>query len=114
MAFSTLFRDLEGTEVKKFTPGSGAAALAAVYNSLPYQGFCHEQHKQWLEMHLEQMFVAVIGLKKIKAEGDLVAKVERYLHRAVAQAKRMLPEYAPSLAEIGDCLTGGDDSDNEV
>ena len=53
-------------------------------------------------MHLEQLFVAVIGLKKITAEADLVAKVEKYLHRAVAQAKRMLPEYAPSLGEIGD------------
>ncbi len=67
-----------------------------------------------MEMHLEQMCVAVIGLKKITAEADLVAKVEKCLHRAVAQAKKgCSPNMRPPSAEIGDCLTGGDDSDNE-
>ena len=113
--FSTLYRDFGVTEVKDFTIGSGAAALAAVYNGIPYQGFCHnDAHKRWGEMHLEQMFVAVIGLKKIKADADVVAKVEKYLHRSVAEAKWMLPEHVPTQAEIGDCFSGGNDSDNEV
>ena len=53
------------------------------------------------------------GLKKVKADADVVAKVERYLHRAVAQAKVMLPEHVPTLGSLGDCFTGGNDSDND-
>ncbi len=65
------------------------------------------------QVHLEQMYVAVIRLKRIKADADIVAKVEKYLHRAVAQAKWMLPEHVPSFAELGDCFTGVNDSDND-
>ena len=112
--FFTLYRDFSATEVKDVEPGSGAAALAALYNDIPYQGFCHNAaHQQWLHTHLKEMLVAIIGLKKVKSDPEIDAKVEKYLHRAVSTAKWMLPEHVQTGAELGDCFTGGDDSDNE-
>ncbi len=57
------------------------------------------------------MFVAIIANKKVKAEPEVVANVQKYLSRAAATAKYMLPE---TTSALGDCFTGEDDSDNEV
>ena len=72
-------------------------------------------HQEWLDAHLEQLFVAAVGLKKgIKPMDDaVVAKVLKYLNRAVAAAKEFLPEFVPSLGELPE-VTGADDSDSDV
>ena len=54
-----------------------------------------------------------MGSRRSTTDADVVAKVEKYLHRSVAEAKWMLPEHVPTLAELGDCFSGRNDSDSE-
>ena len=110
--FSTLYRDFRATEINDFTPGSGAAALAAIYNEIPYQGFCHNPaHLAWLDAHLQQLYVAAVGVgKRVKVDETVKARVTKFLHRAVAAAKDFLPEYALCLGELAE-VKGDDHSD---
>ena len=47
----------------------------------------------------------------MRADKELIAKVENYLSRAVDAAKHMLPK---DPSKIGDAFTGKDDSGNEM
>ena len=67
--FSTLYRDLHITDVVDVTPGSGAACLAAMYNSIPYFGFSiNEKHRKWFMDQLQNTFLALVYSKEVEVE----------------------------------------------
>ena len=109
--YSTLYRDFQVADVVDLTPGSGAACLAALYSSIPYIGLCSSQgHQKWLQDLLQRMFVAMVMIRKVSAEPDLVKNITTYLERAATEAKLMLPRDGSA---VGDSFTGDDDSDVE-
>ena len=65
--YPQLIRDLEVTSIFDLTPGTGAFAVAALYQEVRYSGICHnEHHHTWLSMHVERMFVGIAMDKKLK------------------------------------------------
>ena len=110
--YSTLIRDFQVADIFDFTPGSGAACLAALYANVPYIGVPYnDEHEKWLTDTMTRIFIALVVEGEVGAEKDLIQKVEHYLSRAVEEAKHMLPKDDQSA--YGDAFTGADDSDAE-
>ena len=109
--FNAFFGFFQVAYVFHLTPGSGAACLAALYSSIPYIGLCSSQgHQKWLQDLLQRMFVAMVMIKKVSAEPELVKNITTYLQRSAEAAKLMLPRDGSA---VGDSFTGDDDSDVE-
>ena len=110
--FSTLIREFQVTEVVDFTPGSGAACIAAIYQNVQYMGIPYnEAHEVWLTDLLHRIFIGLAVESDVGADKELINKTETFLARAVVQAKSLLPNKTQSA--IGDSVTGCDDSDIE-
>ena len=109
--YPTLIRDLGVANVIDATPGSGAAALGALYAQVLYGGIAFNQrHLTWLEDLLQRAFVAMVLDKTVAADPALVGRVGQYLERAAQQARVLLPGKKPNMA---DCASAEDDSDSE-
>ena len=109
--FSTFCRDLEATDIVDATPGSGAAALAAMYNDIPYFGICYnEAPSTWLMDLFRKAFLALVADKKIPVEKEVMQNVNQYLQRTAEAAKQLLPRGATAAME---CHTGDDDSEED-
>ena len=51
---------MAATEILDWTPGSGAAAAAALHCGIKYEGICtNTAHKQWLDGLLDKAIYAV-------------------------------------------------------
>ena len=110
--YSTLIRDLGVANVIDATPGSGAAALGALYAGVPYGGVaCNTKHCLWLEDLLQRAFVALVFDKDVTADPELVGRVGQYLERAAQQARTLLPGKNKIVAE---CATAVDDSGSDT
>ena len=106
--YSTFFADWGATEVRDFTPGSGAACIAALYLGIPYTGYCkNDAHKDWLMGFFKRMFLALVADKTVEAEAELVKNVSTYLQRSVDAARQFLPQ---KTSDFGDSFTADDDS----
>ena len=106
--------DCHGTEVVDMTPGSGAAAVGAIYQGITYLGICEsEAHKDWLQSHLLLTFMALVVDRKVPdvhIDAKVRSDVTMYLSRAI-DAVRIYITAKPSA--FGDSYTGADDSENE-
>ena len=108
--FSTFCRDLEATDIVDATPGSGAAALAAMYNDIPYFGICYNEAQfAWLMDLFRKAFLALVADKKIPVEKEVMQNVNQYLQRTAEAAKQLLPKDAKAM----ECHTGNDDSEED-
>ena len=85
-----LFRDTAATEVFDFTPGSGAAAAAALHCGIVNLG-----HKQWLDGVLDKTIYAVAAdspesAAAVGASAECVANIKLFFQGTVKEAKRYL------------------------
>ena len=109
------FRDWNVHEVVDLTPGSGAAAVGALYNAnVKYLGIAwNEAHQKWLQKILQTMFVGLLHTKAIKKNdpevADVHSQIELRLKRTAEMGLKWLPQGQPSA--LGDCIRGDDDSD---
>ena len=111
--YSTLMRDFGCSEVCDWTPGSGAACVAALYYGIPYTAFFQNAaHKEWFWNYIKRVFLAIVVEKKEKVvDADLAASVSRYLERSADSACQLLPRTtAPITVESH---TGDNDSNDD-
>ena len=110
--FSTLYSDLHVTDVVDVTPGSGAACVAAMYNSIPYYGFSiNEKHRKWFLDHIQKAFLALVYSKEVAVDKGVFDNVKKYLQRSAEAAKHLLPSNTDFMDH--DCEAGGDDSEED-
>ena len=111
--YSTLMRDFNAYEVCDWTPGAGAACIAALYYGIPYTGFCQNgAHKDWLWGYLKRVFLAMVVEKKdALVDADLAANVVRYLERTADVARQLLPSTTAPIAV--ESYTGDNDSNDD-
>ena len=108
--FSTLYSDLHVTDVVDVTPGSGAACVAAMYNSIPYYGFSiNEKHRKWFLDHIQKAFLALVYGKDVAVDKGVFDNVKKYLQRSAEAAKHLLP----SNTKFMDSVAGGGDSEED-
>jgi 16S rRNA G966 N2-methylase RsmD len=102
--FSAMMRDTGATRCVDLTPGSGAAAIAAISSGVQYVALCHNKaHELWLQNLLERIFLALVQEKQVVGiEKDLLDNVGKYLQRAVSAAKQLLPKKLAAFEPI-DC-----------
>jgi 16S rRNA G966 N2-methylase RsmD len=112
--FSAMMRDTRATRCVDLTPGSGAAAVAAISSGVQYMGLCHNQaHQLWLQNLLERIFLALVQEKQVAGiEKDLLDNVGKYLQRAASAAKQLLPKNS-KLAAFEPIVDCDDDSGDE-
>ena len=109
------FRDWHVNEVVDLTPGSGAAAVGALYSAnVRYLGVAwNEAHQKWLQKILQTVFVSLLHTKAIKKNDpdvvDAIPKIEQRLKRTAEIGLKFLPRNHASA--VGDCIRGDDDSD---
>ena len=112
---AAFFRDWNVNEVVDLTPGSGAAAVGALYSAnVKYLGVAwNEAHQKWLQKILQTMFVGLVHAKTIKKNDpefvDVHPKIELRLKRTAEMGLKWLPRKHASA--LGDCIRGDDDSD---
>ena len=113
--YSRWMADCHATEVVDMTPGSGAAAVGAIYQGIPYLGICEsEAHKDWLQSHLLLTFMALAVDKKVpdaQIDAKVLSNVTLYLSRAVGAVRIYIAAAKPSV--YGESYTGADDSEND-
>ena len=100
--WTTLFAEFGATEIVDFTAGTGATAIAALHLGVHCRAFCHNaSHQNWLQSVLQRIFLALTADKKLKAPADeeLRSNVERYLHRAVEGARKLLPQESSAVGD---------------
>ena len=90
--FVRLIVDFGVTEVMGLTPGSGAAAIGAMYQGAPYMAVCeNEAHKEWLWNLLKTMFLAIVVDKSVGIDREVTKNVSMYMQHTVNAAKQYLP-----------------------
>jgi len=110
--YARLMKDFGATEVMDLTPGSGAAAIGALYQGIPYMAVCeNEAQKEWLWTLLQKLFLAIVANKTVEVDAEVTKNVTMYLQRTVEAAKQYLPKGTPSA--FGDSFTGDNDSDED-
>ena len=58
--WSSLFKSMGATDILDWTPGSGAAAAAALHCGIKYEGICtNSPQKKWLDGLLDKAIYAV-------------------------------------------------------
>jgi hypothetical protein len=94
--WSNLFRSMGATEIFDLTPGSGAAAIAALHCGIKYEGVCiNANHKQWLETMLDKAIYAVAlespeSATAVGVTQECVANIKLFFQGTVKEAKRYL------------------------
>jgi hypothetical protein len=113
--FSAMMRDTGATRCVDLTPGSGAAAIAAISSGVQYVALCHNKaHELWLQNLLERIFLALVQEKQVVGiEKDLLDNVGKYLQRAVSAAKQMLPKKLAAFEQIEICDDDSGDDEEE-
>ena len=104
-----MFMELGATEIADFTAGTGATAIAVLHLGVNCMAFCHNAaHQKWLQNLLQRIFSALAAGKKLTAPVDeeLRRNAERYLHRAVEGARKLLPQESSA---VGDRRSAGGD-----
>ena len=111
--YSTLMRDFECSEVVDWTPGSGAACIAALYHGVPYTAFFQNAaHKDFVWNYIKRVFLAIVVEKKEKVvDADLAASVCRYLEQSADSARQLLPRTEP--LKVVESQTGDNDSNDD-
>ena len=109
-----IFIHCDFTEVWDLTPGSGAAASAALSLGIKYEGLCvNEGQQQWLDVLMDKVVFAVAvesndAAAAIGASAAHVASIKMFFHGTVKEAKRYLVN-----VEKGDAPPNKDDEEEE-
>ena len=112
--FKVLFSQFDVTHVLDATPGSGAAASAALASGAIYDGFCvNSAHKQWLESLMDSAIFAVAtesgdSAAAVGATKEHVEQIKTFFSATVKEAKRYLTADGP-VEEDGE--EGGEESE---
>jgi len=121
--YHAIFKDLNVSHVLDLTPGSGAAATAAMMEGIHYEGVAmNQKHCNWLKNYSEKAGFAVIGSglgifgsdKKDAAKQELVEGAQKYFGNIVQEgmmyivnpnvdALSVQPE-VESVSENEDCV----------
>jgi hypothetical protein len=57
----SFFKAIKAKAIFDMTPGSGAAAIAALLVGIPYDGLCHNQkHKDWLDTIMNKIIFHIV------------------------------------------------------
>ena len=109
-----IFIHCDFTEVWDLTPGSGAAASAALSLGIKYEGLCvNEGQQQWLDVLMDKVVFAVAvesndAAAAIGASKAHVASIKMFFQGTVKEAKRYLVN-----AEKGDVPPKDDEEEDE-
>ena len=93
--FKVLFAQFDVTHILDMTPGSGAAASAALAAGATYDGFCiNAPHKQWLENLMDSAIFA-LAVEKDSAEAvgatqEHIDQIRMFFSATVKDARRYL------------------------
>ena len=115
--FKVLFSQFDVTHVLDATPGSGAAASAALASGAIYDGFCvNSAHKQWLESLMDSAIFAVAtesgdSAAAVGATKEHVDQIKTFFSATVKEAKRYLTTDGP-VEENGE-EDGGESDESE-
>ena len=116
--FKVLFDQFDITHIWDVTPGSGAAASAALATGTQYEGFtANAAHKQWIEAIMDRAIFALAiesdeTTAAVGATKEHVANIRLFFHSTVKEAKRHLSAEAPTMEEKEEESKGGDSSDS--
>ena len=94
--YVSLYRDTNAGRIWDQFPGSGAAAIGALYAGIPYEGICeNEAHKQWLDQILDRAMFAVLADKKKekgakKEDQEVAASILSFFNSIVVEANQFL------------------------
>jgi hypothetical protein len=85
------FKDMEFDHIFDTTVGSTAAAIAAFYANVQYDGICYNPfHKIWCEQLMNKAMFAVVADGGARADPDYITKVLHFFGPAVDQGMRIL------------------------
>ena len=131
---STLFEDFGACRVFDLSPGSGAAAIACVYNGIAYDGVCaNTDHQRWLDNILDMATLAVLSGEEVPVPKQAVlsgeevpvpkqvtvlgkengAMIKQYFATAVAEAKRFMREGSGDNQPKEDDAASEDEDDDD-
>ena len=116
--FQTMFELIGSTDIIDFTPGTCAAACAALAKGLRYEGLCaNEAYKNWCDSLMDNVAFATICMGKeaaaaVGATEDHVKKVAEYFAGTVQSAKRYLREKEGVVSEVASEERGSDVEDS--
>ena len=103
--FKVLFAQFDVTHILDITPGSGAAASAALAAGATYDGFCiNGPHKQWLENLMDSAIFALAVEKDsaaaVGATQEHIDQIRMFFSATVKDARRYLgSDSGPPAAE---------------
>ena len=92
--WTSLFKSLGATDILDWTPGSGAAAAAALHLGIKYEGICtNSSQRQWLDGLLDRAIYAVAvdsveGAEAVGASPEFVNGIKLFFQGTVKEARR--------------------------
>ena len=109
---------VHNSHVFDLSPGSGAAAIACIYNGITYNGVCaNEFQEKWLSSILDMATMAVLS-GDVATHGQTPVQgkenadmIKQYFATAVAEAKRFLREGSRDMQDTAANVE--DDSDED-
>ena len=117
--FKVLFAQFDVTHIMDVTPGSGAAASAALAIGATYEGFCvNGPHKQWLENLMDSAIFALAVESKetaaaVGATQEHIDQIKSFFSGTVKDAKRYLDPNSGTTAGDADDEEGDAGSSGE-
>jgi hypothetical protein len=118
-----IFTDLNLTHVWDLTPGSGAAAIAACYLGISYEGIgMNDKHCQWLDNIMDSAIFAIIDMRRGTEEiggitdKEFIEPVRNYFQTLVDEGRRYVKQAESDDESDEDADEEGEDDEenNEV
>ena len=98
------------------TPGSAAAACAAAFEGIRYEGLAvNEKHKNWLDNIMDKAIYAIVDARKSKTEvggiigSDVLDSVRVYFQTLIDEGGRYLEAPGSDSDEDDDAEDDGSD-----
>jgi hypothetical protein len=109
--YIALSKHFSAEHVTDLSPGSGAAAIAALMCGIKYTGFCKNQaHAKWLNQILDTAYFAVLTDGTKARDAAMSARLLHYFGPIVDEARRM--QRAPARSTDVEAVADADDSDS--
>ena len=107
--FLALFRDLNTVQVLDLTPGSGAAAMAALILRICYEGIAmNAGHANWLNRILDKAMFAVIADADDEESKKMQADVMTHCSALIDEARGLM------YSDMGDPSDDAEESQEET
>ena len=99
--FIAMFKDLNADHVFDVTPGSGAAATAALLTGITYEGVAmNKVHENWLNRILDKAIFAVIADKEDADSKDMRTDVKCFFNALVDEARFYISSGGGDVEEV--------------